>query len=221
MIRLTKRSTVPRTCGMATVISPSAVWIGLMRLPLREPVAAGVRSYRARPRNAVTSSSTARCKTNRVPRRPSSASCSLSATPWLNRSAIRASRAALGAILCMAYGSSRWLARPTAWSLRPSLFQQRRYATYMLGGAVSPGRTIACSSVVAPQFMNHGWSTTANKAHRATKMSSAETGRTATAIKDETEGIRITIPPPSNLVEAMPRITSCVCKVARPVGQGD
>jgi hypothetical protein len=44
MIRLTKRSMVPRTCGMATVISPSAVWIDLLRLPLREPVAAGVRS---------------------------------------------------------------------------------------------------------------------------------------------------------------------------------
>src|SRR4029450_2546405 len=35
MIRLTKRATVPRTCGMAMVISPSAVSIGLVRLAAR------------------------------------------------------------------------------------------------------------------------------------------------------------------------------------------
>src|SRR5579859_2283426 len=35
---------------MAMLISPSAVWIGFDRVPLREPVAVCIRSYRARPR---------------------------------------------------------------------------------------------------------------------------------------------------------------------------
>src|SRR5438270_1639689 len=48
MTRLTNCSAVLRTWGMAMVISPSAVWIGFGRVPLREPVAARVRSYRAR-----------------------------------------------------------------------------------------------------------------------------------------------------------------------------
>jgi hypothetical protein len=37
-------SAVLRTWGMAMLISPSAVWIGFGRAPLREPVAVGVRS---------------------------------------------------------------------------------------------------------------------------------------------------------------------------------
>ena len=42
--RLTKRSAVLRTWGIAMLISPSALWIGFGRVPLREPVAFGVRS---------------------------------------------------------------------------------------------------------------------------------------------------------------------------------
>jgi len=41
---LMNRSAVLRTCGTATLISPSAVWIGRGRVPLREPVASGFRS---------------------------------------------------------------------------------------------------------------------------------------------------------------------------------
>ena len=44
---------------------------------------------------------------------------------------------------------------------------------YVDGGAVSPGSTIACSSVVEPQFINHGWSTTRNSAQSAPKKSAA------------------------------------------------
>ena len=44
MTRLTKCSGVPLTWGMAMLIWPSAVWIGFGRVPLREPVAFGVRS---------------------------------------------------------------------------------------------------------------------------------------------------------------------------------
>src|SRR5436305_6844347 len=85
---------------VAIVISPSAVWIGFGRVPLREPVAATVRSYRARLRKAVTSSSTARCNTSRAPRRPNSARCSPSSlSPPLSNSSICASTRALSAIL--------------------------------------------------------------------------------------------------------------------------
>jgi hypothetical protein len=44
MTWLTKRSAVPLTWGMAMLISPSAVWIGFGRVPLREPAAVDVRS---------------------------------------------------------------------------------------------------------------------------------------------------------------------------------
>jgi hypothetical protein len=43
---------------------------------VREPFASAVRSSRARPRKAATSSSTSRSKTSRAPNRPSSARCS-------------------------------------------------------------------------------------------------------------------------------------------------
>src|SRR5207302_8259086 len=100
MTRLTNCSAVLRTWGMAIVISPSAVCIGFGRVPLREPVAAKVRSYRARPRKAVTSSSTARCNTSRAPNRPSSANFSLlAASSSPSNSSICASSRALGAIL--------------------------------------------------------------------------------------------------------------------------
>ena len=44
MTELTKRVRLSRTWGMAMTISPSAVWTRRGRLPLREPVASGVRS---------------------------------------------------------------------------------------------------------------------------------------------------------------------------------
>lgn len=44
MVSLTKRRAVPRSWGMAISSSPSAVWTRRGRTPLREPVAAGVRS---------------------------------------------------------------------------------------------------------------------------------------------------------------------------------
>jgi hypothetical protein len=40
----TKRVRLSRTWGIATVISPSAVWTRFGRWPLREPAASGVRS---------------------------------------------------------------------------------------------------------------------------------------------------------------------------------
>ena len=40
----TKRVSVSRTWGIATVISPSAVWTRRGRWPLREPAASGARS---------------------------------------------------------------------------------------------------------------------------------------------------------------------------------
>lgn len=46
-------------------LDPARQW------PLREPVASGVRSYRAQPWNAPVSSSTARRRTSWAPRRPS------------------------------------------------------------------------------------------------------------------------------------------------------
>src|SRR6266496_465611 len=87
---------------MAMLISPSAVWIGFGRVPLREPLAVGVRSYRARPRKAATSSSTARCNTRRAPSRPSAARCSPSSpSPPISSSLICSSSRALGAILAI------------------------------------------------------------------------------------------------------------------------
>jgi hypothetical protein len=68
---LTNRARLSRTWGIAIVISPSAGWTRLGRWPLREPAASGVRAWRARPRNAATSSSTARWRTSWAPRRPS------------------------------------------------------------------------------------------------------------------------------------------------------
>jgi len=41
--RLMNCAAVPLTCGMSTLISPSAVWIDFGRVPLREPAASGVR----------------------------------------------------------------------------------------------------------------------------------------------------------------------------------
>jgi hypothetical protein len=100
MTRLTNCSAVPLTWGMAMASSPSAVWIGFGRVLLREPVAGGVRAYRARARKAVTSSSTARCSTSRAPSRPDSARCSPSSlSPLLSNPSSCASRRALGAIL--------------------------------------------------------------------------------------------------------------------------
>src|SRR5262245_60340745 len=72
--QLTNLAAVPRTCGTWISSSPSAVCTCRGRFPFREPRASGVRSYRARPRNAVTSSSTDRCRTWRAPGRPISAS---------------------------------------------------------------------------------------------------------------------------------------------------
>ena len=68
---------------MSMLSSPSAVWTDFGRVPLREPLASAVRWYRARPRNAVTSSSTARCKTRRAPSRPSSANFSAFAAEFV------------------------------------------------------------------------------------------------------------------------------------------
>ena len=44
MVALTKRVRESPTPGTATLISPSAVWTRLGRVPLREPRASGVRS---------------------------------------------------------------------------------------------------------------------------------------------------------------------------------
>ena len=41
--RLTKCSAVPLTWGMPMLNVPSAAWIGFGRVPVREPVAVGVR----------------------------------------------------------------------------------------------------------------------------------------------------------------------------------
>ena len=44
MTWLTNCSAVLRTCGMAMLSSPSAVWIAFGRVPFREPFASAVRS---------------------------------------------------------------------------------------------------------------------------------------------------------------------------------
>src|SRR6266542_5222757 len=76
---------------MAMLISPSAVWMGFGRVPLRE-----------RLKNAATSSSTARCMTSRAPSRPSSVKCSLlSPSPLVSNSSICCSNRALEAILAI------------------------------------------------------------------------------------------------------------------------
>jgi hypothetical protein len=98
---LTNRSAAPRTCGIWISSSPSAVCTRRGRFPFREPRASGVRSYRARRRKAVTSSSAALCSVSRAQSRPISASRTGSKilSPLPSSSAIAASRAALGAIL--------------------------------------------------------------------------------------------------------------------------
>src|SRR5205085_9680366 len=53
---LTNLSAAPRICGTWISSSPSAVCTCRARFPFLDPRASGVRSYRARPRKAVTSS---------------------------------------------------------------------------------------------------------------------------------------------------------------------
>ncbi len=130
--RLTNRSRLPRTWGTETVISPSAVWTRLGRTPFREPLAVGFRSYRARPRKAATSSSSARWRMSWAPSRPTSASRSASPIPSASNLSIPSSIWALGAILCMGVGSAFGSLLSTSGVYALSFYSIRRTPSFLI-----------------------------------------------------------------------------------------